>query len=70
MPNLGKDLTTSKFVIGKTNPQMVDFLKVGRPASDPRNTQGIDMAPRGGNPALTDTDLLNIIAYVRTMQAK
>jgi disulfide bond formation protein DsbB len=70
MPNLGKDLTTSEFVKGKTNPEMVEFLKVGRPASDPLNTQGVDMPPKGGNPALTDTDLLNIAAYVHSMQVK
>ena len=70
MPNLGKNLTTSEFVKGKTNPEMVAFLLVGRPASDPLNTQGIDMPPKGGNPALTETDLLNIVAYVRTMQTK
>ncbi|OGO35114.1 MAG: hypothetical protein A2W35_11540 [Chloroflexi bacterium RBG_16_57_11] len=70
MPNLGKDLTTSEFVKGRTNPQMVDFLKVGRPASDPLNTQGVDMPPKGGNPALTENDLLNIVAYVRIKQVK
>ena len=70
MPSLGKDLTTSDFVKGKTNPEMVAFLKVGRPASDPLNTQGVDMPPKGGNPALTDADLLNIVAYVRTKQVK
>jgi len=26
------------------------------------------MPPRGGNPALTDEDLLDIVAYVRSMQ--
>jgi disulfide bond formation protein DsbB len=70
MPNLGKDLTTSAFVKGKTNLEMVEFLKVGRPASDPLNTQGVDMPPKGGNPALSDTDLLNIVAYIRSMQVK
>ena len=70
MPSLGKDLTTSEFVGGKTNPEMIEFLKVGRPASDPLNTQGVDMPPKGGNPALTDADLLNIVAYVRTKQVK
>jgi disulfide bond formation protein DsbB len=70
MPNLGKDLTTSEFVKGKTNLEMLDFLKVGRPASDPLNTQGVDMPPKGGNPALTDADLLNIVVYVRSQQAK
>ena len=68
MPSLGKDLTTSEFVGGKTNPEMIEFLKVGRPASDPLNTQGVDMPPKGGNPALTDKDLLDIVGYVRSLQ--
>jgi disulfide bond formation protein DsbB len=67
MPNLGKDLTTSEFVKSKTDLEMVEFLKVGRPASDPLNTQGIDMPPKGGNPALTETDLKNIVAFMRTI---
>lgn len=70
MPNLGKDLTTSEFVKSKTNKELVDFLKVGRPATDPLNTTKVDMPPRGGNPALTDQDLLNIVAYVRTLVVK
>lgn len=69
MPGLGKDLTTSEFVRSKTNTELVEFVKVGRPASDPANTQGVDMPPKGGNPALTDQDILNIVAYIRSMQA-
>jgi disulfide bond formation protein DsbB len=68
MPNLGKDLTTSEFVHSKTNQELVEFFKVGRPASDPLNTTGVDMPPKGGNPALTDDDLLNIAAFVRSIQ--
>ncbi|HLA98179.1 MAG TPA: cytochrome c [Anaerolineales bacterium] len=68
MPNLGKDLTTSEFVRSKTNQELVEFFKVGRPASDPLNTTGVDMPPRGGNPALTDEDLLNIAAFIRSIQ--
>ena len=67
MPNLGKDLTTSEFVKSKTDQEMVDFLKVGRPASDPLNTQGVDMPPKGGNPALSETDLKNIVAFLRSI---
>jgi disulfide bond formation protein DsbB len=70
MPNLGKDLTISQFVKDKTNAEMVEFLKAGRPAGDPLNTVGVDMPPRGGNPALTDEDLLNIVAYVRQLQGQ
>ena len=68
MPNLGKDLTTSKFVETRTDTELLEFIKVGRPAGDPLNTQGIDMPPKGGNPALTDDDLMNIIAYIRTLE--
>jgi disulfide bond formation protein DsbB len=70
MPGLGKDLTTSDFVTAITNTDLVEFLKIGRPASDPANTQGVDMPPRGGNPALTDDDLLNIVAYLREIHVK
>jgi len=69
MTGLGKDLTTSEFVKSQTDEQMVAFILVGRPASDPANTQGVDMPPKGGNPALTDDDLLNIVAYIRSTQA-
>jgi disulfide bond formation protein DsbB len=69
MTGLGKDLTTSEFVKSQSDEQMVAFILVGRPASDPANTQGVDMPPKGGNPALTEEDILNIVAYVRSMQA-
>ena len=65
---LGKDLTTSEFLRTKTNEEMLTFLLTGRPAADPANTTGVDMPPKGGNPALTETDLKNIIAYLRTLQ--
>lgn len=64
---LGKDLTTSSFTAGLTDQQYVDFLKVGRSTSDPANTTGVDMPPKGGNPALTDEDLQDIVAYLRTI---
>lgn len=65
---LGKDFTTSEFVKGQTDEQLLAFIKVGRPASDPLNTTGVDMPPKGGNPALTDEQLLDVIAYVRSLQ--
>ncbi len=67
MPNLGKDLTTSTWVGEQTDAELLAFLKVGRPASDPLNTTGVDMPPKGGNPAFTDDDLNSIIAYVRSV---
>jgi disulfide bond formation protein DsbB len=70
LPGLGKDLTTSEFVTQQTDKQLVDFIKKGRPASDPANTNKVDMPPRGGNPALTDNDLANVVAFVRSIHQK
>ncbi len=67
IPGLGKPLTTSDFAVGLTDAELLAFLKVGRPSDDPLNTTGILMPPRGGNPSLTDADLLDVIAYVRSI---
>jgi len=65
---LGKDMTTSEFIAGLTDEEMLDFVKTGRPISDPLNTTGVDMPIKGGNPALTDDQILDIIAYIRVLQ--
>ena len=67
LPALGKDLTASEFFQGSSDEEMLAFILIGRDANDPENTTGVAMLPRGGNPALTDDDILNIIAYVRTI---
>ncbi len=64
---LGKPFTTSEFLRERNDEEMVAFIKVGRPVGDPLNTTGIDMPPKGGNPALADDQILDIIAYVRTL---
>ncbi len=51
-----------------TDDEFVDFIKLGRPASHPDNTTGVDMPPKGGNPALTDDELYDVVAFVRTLQ--
>lgn len=63
---LGKALNPSEFVQSQSDAELVAFLLVGRPASDPENTTGVDMAPKGGNPSLTDEDLQDIVAHLRT----
>jgi disulfide bond formation protein DsbB len=68
LPNLGKALTTSEFVKSQTDEGLLEFVKKGRPASDPANTTGVDMPPKGGNPALTDDQIRAIIAYIRSLQ--
>jgi disulfide bond formation protein DsbB len=42
------------------------FIRAGRDANDPANTTGIDMPPSGGNPSLTDEEILAIVAFLRT----
>jgi disulfide bond formation protein DsbB len=69
LPNLGKDLVTSEFARGLTDQELLEFVKKGRPMWDPLNTTGIDMPPKGGNPALADDQILAIIAYIRTLEA-
>lgn len=68
LENLGKDLTSSEFVQSNSDEELLSFVKQGRPASHPDNETGIDMPPKGGNPALTDEQILDIIAYLRTLQ--
>ena len=65
---LGKNLVDSEFVAGLSDPDLVAFVKKGRPSSDPANTTGIDMPPKGGNPSLSDQDLFDIVAYIRTLR--
>ncbi len=64
---LGADLHGNEFIAGLSDSEAVDFLKEGRPASDPANTAGVDMPPKGGNPSLSDQDLLDVVAYLRTL---
>lgn len=68
MPGLGKDLTISEFVKNKSDAELLTFIKTGRPSWDPLNTTKIDMPPKGGNPALQDAQILDIIAYIRSLQ--
>jgi disulfide bond formation protein DsbB len=65
---LGKDMTTSEFISGQNDEELLAFINTGRPIGDPLNTTGIDMPAKGGNPALTDDQILDIIAYMRTLQ--
>ncbi|MBI5670938.1 MAG: cytochrome c [Chloroflexi bacterium] len=70
LPNLGKDLVASEFIHSQTDEELLTFIKTGRPIWDPLNTTGIDMPPKGGNPALSDEDILAIIAYIRSLSAQ
>jgi len=64
---LGKPWVGSVFINSSTDAELVAFLNVGRPTDDPLNTTGIAMLPKGGNPSLTDADLQDLVAYMRTL---
>lgn len=65
---LGKTLANSAFVQGLDDEALLAFIKKGRYPGDPANTTGVGMPAKGGSPALSEDDLLDIIAYLRTLQ--
>jgi len=67
LPNLGKDMTTSAFIKSLSDNELLAFIKKGRSVSDPENTTGVDMPAKGGNPDLDDGELLDVIAFIRTV---
>lgn len=64
---LGKPLAPSEFVVVNTEEELAAFILIGRPRSDPANTQGVDMPPNGGNPSLTAQDLRDVAAYIKSL---
>jgi mono/diheme cytochrome c family protein len=68
MPNLGKDMTASTFINGSSDEELLKFVKVGRLPSDPLSDGKSAMPPKGGDPTLTDEQLLDVIAFIRTIQ--
>ena len=70
VPGLGANLRESKFVAGKTDDALIAFIKVGRQPGDPNTVLNLTMPPKGGNPALDDNGLRDVVAFLRTLQAE
>lgn len=70
MEGLGLPLSTSGFVRAQSDKDLITFIKTGRPIWDANNTTGLDMPPKGGNPAITDEQLQGIVDYLRAVQDK
>ena len=66
--NLGRAIVGSEFVNEQSDTELVEYVKAGRTVDDPLNTTGIAMPPKGGNPALTDEQIQNTVAYIRSIQ--
>lgn len=67
---LGKSLhpSDSEFVRQSSDEELMTFIKVGRQPGEQGNTTGVAMPPKGGNPALSEGDLADIVAYIRTLE--
>lgn len=70
LKGLGKDLTTSEYVSKSNDDTLLEFIKRGRGPTEAGNTTGIAMPPKGGNPAMSDDNILDVIAYLRSLQPK
>ncbi len=64
---LGKTLAGSDFVASESEEALVALVTSGRPASDPLNTTGIDMPPKGGNPSLNEQSIADVVAYLKSL---
>ena len=68
VPGLGVSFHDSTFIENHTDDELVEFIKEGRASDAPDNESGIAMPPYGGNTRLTDEDLSDIVAFLRTLQ--
>lgn len=68
LPGLGMPLRSSSFVADMDDAGLVRFVEKGRAKSDPLNTTGMVMLPKGGNPSLKGQDLMDIVAFLRVLQ--
>jgi disulfide bond formation protein DsbB len=64
---LGKPLADSDFVADTSSAELIVVVTDGRAVDDPANTTGILMPPKGGNPALTDEDIANVVSYIKSL---
>lgn len=68
--SLGNDLVGGEFIRTHTDREVVALVERGRSTSDPANTTGIAMPPRGAAPLLTDTQLRDIVSYLRSLSGR
>lgn len=68
MPEQGVALRGSAFVLGTADASLLSFVKLGRPAQDRNTITGRAMPPKGGDRQLSQQDLADIVAYLRSLQ--
>jgi cytochrome c oxidase subunit 3 len=68
VPGQGTVLNSSTYVHDHTDHELVEFIMVGREATSPDTVLYLQMPPKGGNPMLKEADILDIVAYMRTLE--
>ena len=68
LPRQGVNLRQSKFVAEQSDGELMAFLRRGRAPADAMSQMGMLMPPRGGNRALDDAALQDIVAFMREVQ--
>lgn len=67
VPRLGKPLRNNSYVQNNSDDALFRYIVTGRLATDPDNTSGTPMPPRGGKP-LSDQQVHSVVRYLRTLQ--
>ena len=65
---VGTSLVNNEFVKARNVQELVEFVNEGRPANHPDNKTGIPMPPKGGFDFLTDEEITDIVAYLKTLE--
>ncbi len=68
MPNQGLPLRDSKFIAEQSDEALLEYLKVGRAVDAPDTKTGLLMPARGGNAAVDDEQLRDVVAFLRVLQ--
>jgi len=66
VPNLGKPLRNSPFVQSSSDEELFELVVKGRAPSDPLNTTGALMPPRGAE-GLSDEQIREVVAFMRAI---
>ncbi len=65
---VGPSFFDNAYIQSVDDPQLIAFIKQGRPNNAPDNKSGVAMPMYGGNPQLSDEDLADIVAFLRILQ--
>ncbi len=68
VPKMGADLVHSKFISTKSDEELFAFIKKGRQPGDPESVMNLSMPSKGGNPAMKDSQIQDVIVYLRSLQ--